>query len=175
MEVAFLVGAYRTWLPAVRKRNLVSMFKCGGIRMQHFEQVNPGLADKALTDKAPADNASKADLDAKSCNARGDKVRTMLRARLGEDIFTSWFASMEFEGFDGRLVRASVPVKFLKNWIQSHYSDDLLDCCAAEFKGAERVELELRQPGLSGGRPVASANVAAQMRAKAADLNRGRL
>jgi chromosomal replication initiator protein len=86
----------------------------------------------------------------------------MLRVRLGEDIYSSWFASMEFENFDGRAVRASVPVKFLKNWIQSHYADDLLQCCAAEFEGVERVDVTLRQPGLAAGRATGVAAGAAQ-------------
>lgn len=77
---------------------------------------------------------------------RGQKVRKLLRAQLGEDVYTSWFHSMEFEPFDGTTVRVTVPVKFLKNWIQSHYSEALLKCCAAEFEGAERVEVALRQP-----------------------------
>jgi chromosomal replication initiator protein len=77
---------------------------------------------------------------------RGEKTRAMLRARLGDDIFTSWFHTLEFEAFDAKTVRVSVPVKFLKNWIQSHYSDDLLACCRAEFKGAEKVDVILRQP-----------------------------
>ena len=81
--------------------------------------------------------------------SKGEKVRAVLRARLGEDIYKSWFASMEFEAFDGRVVRATVPVKFLKNWIQNHYSDDLLQCCAEEFSGVERVDVALRQPGLA--------------------------
>src|SRR5258706_7300293 len=87
----------------------------------------------------------------------GQKVRTMLRARLGEDIYSSWFQSLEFEGFDGEAVRVSVPVKFLKNWIQSHYADDLLKCCAAEFPGAERVEVSLRQPSALPARQPAEA------------------
>ena len=66
--------------------------------------------------------------------------------RLGDDIFTSWFHTLEFEAFDAKTVKVSVPVKFLKTWIQSHYSDDLLSCCRAEFKGAEKVEVTLRQP-----------------------------
>ena len=78
---------------------------------------------------------------------RGQKARAMLKARLGEEIFKSWFNALEFDGFDGRTVRASVPVKFLRNWINSHYADQLLDCCKAEFKGAERVDVVLRQPG----------------------------
>ena len=92
---------------------------------------------------------------------KGEKVRAMLRARLGEEIYKSWFASMEFEAFDGRVVRATVPVKFLKNWIQSHYADDLLECCGAEFSGAERVDVALRQPGFANGRAGAATGVAA--------------
>ena len=78
---------------------------------------------------------------------KGQKVRAMLRARLGDDIFSSWFHALEFEEIEGKTIKVSVPVKFLKTWIQSHYSQDLLDCCRAEFKGAERVEVMLRQPG----------------------------
>ncbi len=78
---------------------------------------------------------------------KGLKVRAMLRARLGDDIFSSWFHALEFDGFDGKIVKVSVPVKFLRTWIQSHYSQDLLECCRAEFKGAERVEVVLRQLG----------------------------
>ena len=33
---------------------------------------------------------------------RGQKVRAMLRAQLGDDIFTSWFHTLEFESFEGR-------------------------------------------------------------------------
>lgn len=92
---------------------------------------------------------------------RGQKARAMLRARLGDETFTSWFNALEYEEFDGKTVRVSVPVKFLKNWIQSHYIDDLLSCSQAEFPGAERVEVSLRQPGVASARPVAPAKGAA--------------
>ena len=78
---------------------------------------------------------------------QGQKARAMLRARLGDDIFSSWFHALEFESFENKTVKVSVPVKFLRTWIQSHYADDLLECCRAEFKGAEKVDVELRQPG----------------------------
>lgn len=84
---------------------------------------------------------------------KGQKARAMLRARLGDETFTSWFNALEFEDFDGKTVKVSVPVKFLRNWIQSHYLDDLLKCSQAEFEGAERVEVLLRQPGGIAGRP----------------------
>lgn len=92
---------------------------------------------------------------------RGQKVRAMLRARLGDDIFTSWFNALDFESFEAGVVRFSVPVKFLRTWIQSHYSEDLLACCRAEFKGAEKVEVLLRQPGNNASARASEAEAAA--------------
>jgi len=80
---------------------------------------------------------------------RGQKVRAMLRAQLGEEIYSSWFKSLEFEDFDGRVVKVSVPVKFVRNWIQEHYADRLLHCSRVEFATAERVEVVWRQPGVA--------------------------
>ena len=39
-----------------------------------------------------------------------------------------------------------MPVKFLRNWIQNHYLDDVLAACQTEFPEAERIEVSLRQP-----------------------------
>jgi chromosomal replication initiator protein len=99
--------------------------------------------------------------DATGADIGGQKVRSILRARLGEEIYTSWFNAMEFDGFDGTTVTVSVPVKFLRNWITSHYVDDLLACCRAEFKGAERVEVVLRQPGPPAQRQALGVEVTA--------------
>jgi chromosomal replication initiator protein len=115
------------------------------------------------------DFAGKSDSSAKSTNARGDKVRAVLKARLGEDIYSSWFGTVEFESFDGRVVRVSVPVKFLQNWIQSHYADDLLQACRAEYEGVERIDVTLRQPGMgANGRACGTPAGLAASRGKAA-------
>jgi chromosomal replication initiator protein len=136
--------------------------------MQHTEQVQ-GVSSNAIEVADKSEVAGKTEVSGKACNARGDRVRALLRVRLGEDIYSSWFASMEFENFDGRVVRASVPVKFLKNWIQSHYADDLLQCCAGEFVGVERVDVTLRQPGLACNRaPGVSAGAGAPANGKSA-------
>jgi chromosomal replication initiator protein len=133
--------------------------------MQHTQQVQD-VASGVIEANSKSEPST-----GKSCNARGDRVRAMLRVRFGEDIYSSWFASMEFEEFDGRVVRASVPVKFLKNWIQSHYSDDLLQCCAEEFTGVERVDVALRQPGFVNARaPDAAGLVAARNKTGSGEL-----
>jgi chromosomal replication initiator protein len=84
----------------------------------------------------------------------------MLRARFGEEVFSSWFHLMEFEVFDGRTIRASLPTKFLQNWIQSHYADALLECCKAEFAGAERLDIVVREYGAAAARAAAGAAAA---------------
>lgn len=82
-------------------------------------------------------------------DGKGHKVRAMLKARLGEVIYTSWFKSMEFESFDGRTVKVSVPVKFVRNWIHEHYAEHLLQSAQIEFAAAERIDVVWRQPGVT--------------------------
>jgi chromosomal replication initiator protein len=74
------------------------------------------------------------------------RIQSRLRAELGEDVFTSWFGRVELEACDGRVVQVSVPTKFLKTWLQSHYSDRLLASCKAELNGVDRLEFRVRQP-----------------------------
>ncbi|HEX6001603.1 MAG TPA: chromosomal replication initiator protein DnaA [Hyphomicrobiaceae bacterium] len=84
-----------------------------------------------------------------------------MRARFGEEVYSSWFHLMEFESFDGRTVRTSLPTKFLQTWIQAHYADALLECCKAEFAGAERLDVVVREYGTAaGGRPGTALAVA---------------
>jgi chromosomal replication initiator protein len=102
----------------------------------------PGVSHEAA--------AGKAEPAGKVGPALGGKARAMLRARFGEEVYGSWFHLMEFESFDGRTVRASLPTKFLQNWIQAHYADALLECCKAEFQGAERLDIAVREYGVAG-------------------------
>lgn len=74
------------------------------------------------------------------------RIRAMLKARLGDEVFSSWFGSMDFERVEEGCLKLSVPVKFLRNWIQSHYVEDLLECCKAELPMIDRVDVQLRQP-----------------------------
>ena len=73
-----------------------------------------------------------------------DRVRAQLRALLGEEVYTSWFGSMGHEAIEGDVVRLSVPTRFLKSWVLSHYAEKLLACWKAELPTVRRVELVVR-------------------------------
>jgi len=72
------------------------------------------------------------------------RVKQRLRAELGEDVFTSWFGRVELEQTDSSSVYLSVPTRFLKSWIASHYGERLLTLWNGECKGILRVELLVR-------------------------------
>src|ERR687888_1631619 len=75
---------------------------------------------------------------------RWTRVKDRLRAEVGEDVYASWFARMELDGNDGDTVKLSVPTRFLKSWIQSHYAERVLACWQAEQPGFSRIELTVR-------------------------------
>jgi chromosomal replication initiator protein len=72
------------------------------------------------------------------------RVKERLRAEVGEDIFQSWFARMDLERVDGAVAFLSVPTRFLKSWIQSHYADRLLACWQSENTEVQRLDVAVR-------------------------------
>jgi chromosomal replication initiator protein len=72
------------------------------------------------------------------------RVKGRLRAEVGEDIFSSWFARMELEDIDTETVRLSVPTRFLKSWIQAHYAERVLVCWRGEQPTLRRIDLAVR-------------------------------
>ncbi len=75
------------------------------------------------------------------------RLKARLRAELGDDVFNSWFPRMEvIEAVDG-VVHLSVPTKFLKSWVCSHYRDRLRRLFQEQNCGVEDVEIVVRVTG----------------------------
>jgi chromosomal replication initiator protein len=114
-----------------------------------------------------SDQAEKREAGAMTDGAAGDeesshrelfaRVRARLRAAVGEDVFTSWFARLELEEIVAELVHLSVPTRFLCSWIQSNYAERILEAFSAEDAGIERLHLTVRINGQARPRlaPVA--------------------
>jgi chromosomal replication initiator protein len=112
-------------------------------------------ADKTKSKKRPTRTTQLArDLETYSTGsgivsaAAGENIwprfKSRLREDLGEAIYTSWFARMELESQDSDTAHISVPSRFLKSWIQSHYSEKLLACWRAEDPTVQRIDLSVR-------------------------------
>jgi chromosomal replication initiator protein len=72
------------------------------------------------------------------------RVKEKLRAEVGEDIFQSWFARMDLERIEINTAHLSVPTRFLKSWIQSHYTDRVLACWQGENADVQKIEVSVR-------------------------------
>ncbi|HEY8578789.1 MAG TPA: chromosomal replication initiator protein DnaA [Beijerinckiaceae bacterium] len=72
------------------------------------------------------------------------RVCQRLRAEFGEDVYASWFARLELDGVDHDVARCSVPTRFLKSWIQSHYQERITAVIASEMADVARVTIDVR-------------------------------
>ena len=93
-----------------------------------------------------------------------NRVRERLKSNVGDDIFNSWFARMELEAIEGDTVRHSVPTRFLKSWVQSHYADRLLACWQEELSTITRLELTVRSAVL---KPLPQSGTAPRLQSSA--------
>ncbi len=85
--------------------------------------------------------------------ARMELLRRGLIGEIGEDRYDSWFKALEVETFEGGVLVASVPVRFLKRWIEEHYMTPLLRAAQRADPSVEQVVLFVRKPSNLGKRP----------------------
>jgi chromosomal replication initiator protein len=72
------------------------------------------------------------------------RVKRRLRAELGEDVFTSWFARLEIDAVVEGTARLTVPTRFLKSWIENHYADRVLSVYRSETPRIEGIAISVR-------------------------------
>ena len=73
-----------------------------------------------------------------------ERVMRRLRAELGDDVFSSWFGRLELVDLAGDVAHLTVPTRFLKSWIQSHYIERVLALLTEEFSTVGRIDLAVR-------------------------------
>ncbi len=120
------------------------------------------------------------------------RVASRIRAELGDDLFSSWFARIEPVAFRGGVLSVTVPTPFLRTWLNTHYCDQLHDFWAAGLNGLKRLDIGVRargtpvhqkNTGLAAGcakgaldQPViAGVTARRQLAAKPANSNLGRM
>jgi hypothetical protein len=68
-------------------------------------------------------------------------IRARLRAELGEALFASWLAALEWRGVESGKLTLAAPTRFVANWVKRHYFDAVARAARAEL-GVEQVEIE---------------------------------
>ncbi len=88
-----------------------------------------------------------ADEDRARFHLHWNRVSQKLRAELGNDVFTSWFGSLEIVGVLDSTAHFSVPTLFLKSWVNSHYSEKMLNLLKLENETLTRIVISVRTAG----------------------------
>jgi chromosomal replication initiator protein len=79
-----------------------------------------------------------------------DRVKTQLKARLGGDVYSSWFGRMKLAETSKGVARLSVPTAFLRSWINGHYLDLITELWKQEKPDVLKIEIIVRSATRSG-------------------------
>ena len=73
------------------------------------------------------------------------KVHADMRSEFGEAVFRSWLKPLSLQAFYHGTMEVSVPTRFMRDWIQSHYSDRILAMCAEAHEDIKRLQIVVVQ------------------------------
>ncbi|WP_306117378.1 MULTISPECIES: chromosomal replication initiator protein DnaA [unclassified Roseitalea] len=101
------------------------------------------------------------------------KVSRQLRAKLGAEVYQSWFGRLKLEQATRSVVQLSVPTQFLRSWITSHYLKLIEEYWRAEEPDLLRVEIVVRSAtrGTAAAERAGQATHAARASVKRAKAN----
>jgi len=97
--------------------------------------------DLPLSGELSADEPETACSDAEQ---RFERVKVQLKARLGSEVYSSWFGRMKLTEASKGVVRISVPTAFLRSWINGHYLDVITELWKQEDPDTLKIDIIVR-------------------------------
>ena len=86
------------------------------------------------------------------------KVHSDMRSEFGEAIFRSWLKPLSLQAFYHGTMEVSVPTRFMRDWIQNHYAEQILAMCVEASQGAveevKRVQIVVVQNAIIDDEPA---------------------
>jgi hypothetical protein len=132
-------GVANTYVPAFERAQVAATNagrKLAARCVHSWEQRTQNAARKHATGCLP----TLIDNSLMSLGAEGD----LLLARLGCDVFYSWFRDVEVKGIADDTLTLSAPTRFVQNWIKNHFTDAVLACWQKAQPAIKRVEVVSR-------------------------------
>ncbi|MFM9889982.1 MAG: chromosomal replication initiator protein DnaA [Rickettsiales bacterium] len=81
--------------------------------------------------------------------ARWERVRERLRASYGEAIFKSWLQPLKLADVKNGQAMITVPTRFMREWIISHYADNILRFWCQEDQTVHSVDIFVKAEPLA--------------------------
>jgi chromosomal replication initiator protein len=90
-------------------------------------------------------------------------VHNGMRQEFGEAIFRSWLKPLTLRAYYHGTMEVSVPTRFMRDWIQTHYAEKIAAMCASAHADIRRVQIVVVQNSVieeKSETPAAKAEVA---------------
>lgn len=86
-----------------------------------------------------------------------NRVQERLRDELGETTFRSWLKPLRFIALQDNTVQLAAPTRFMREWVASHYAEELRRFWQTEISTLEAVEVVVRKMPEEAAENAASA------------------
>lgn len=73
------------------------------------------------------------------------KVYKEMRGEFGEAVFRSWLKPLALQAYYHGTMEVSVPTRFMRDWIGTHYSKRILEMCQEKNEDIKRLEIVVVQ------------------------------
>lgn len=114
-----------TW--AIKQENLIRVIE-GYYHKKEEKEYKANFEEEILEEKEIVSN-----------DPVWNKVKELLKVKRGEAIYSSWFRKLSFERYEKDKVLLIAPTKFIKEWVLSHFKEDIID----SFKETEIIIKDL--------------------------------
>lgn len=85
------------------------------------------------------------------------EVHKALRGEFGETVFRSWLKPLTLQAYYHGTLEVSVPTRFMRDWIQTHYSARILEMAMAKNTDIKRLEIVVVQSAILSDEEEAAA------------------
>lgn len=118
------------------------------------------LPDAKLASAAPGDAKSDAEKGPVMLKTEAqtafERILLRLKARLGAEVYSSWFGRLKLVEATRNVARLSVPTPFLRAWINNHYSVLITELWQEEYPEMLKVEVVVRSAMRHASEQIAS-------------------
>ncbi|MBB4093673.1 chromosomal replication initiator protein [Ochrobactrum pecoris] len=101
-------------------------------------------ANRVRGSSATGNDKSLVELSGNAGDEVFERLTAKLKARVGTEIYSSWFGRLKLDDISKSIVRLSVPTAFLRSWINNHYSELLTELWQEENAQILKVEVVVR-------------------------------
>lgn len=116
-------------------------------------------------------SAAAMNIAAQTAVAPGDvfeQVKGLLRKEYGDTIFRTWLHPVQFTSFESGVLNLSVPTRFIRDWIRTHYADRLRVLWSQHAAACVRVDMDVSGKAAVAATPFEPASIANENAAETA-------